>query len=258
VDVSGLVLRDGDAVRASGRVVAVDGATCFDPPLPVPAVLYAPGRQPPPRPSGLGVPVIGVDLARLDGRREQQGAVEGSATLGGTWQSERLVVAEQGPPTGSAFEGPAWRRPPCPEPAGGWPEGDVDENIEIPAVLGAAHQITSVALFRPSWRQVVLVVAAEQPQQVEAALRPRYGARLCVVPSRWTHRQVDDVAGRLSAEVSRWLIYIFGESTAEDGQPLLTVELTRVLPSMAAWARAIPAGLLSIRPWLTPKARPGR
>jgi len=77
VDVSGLVLRDGDAVRASGRVVAVDGATWFDPPLPVPAVAYTPGRQPPPRPSGLGVPAIGVDLARLDKRWEKQGAVEG-------------------------------------------------------------------------------------------------------------------------------------------------------------------------------------
>jgi hypothetical protein len=166
------------------------------------------------------------------------------------------VVAEQRPPTGSGFQGPAWRRPPCPEPAGGWPEGDVDENLDVPAELGAAHQITSVALFRPSRRQAVLVVAAEQPQQAEAALRPRYGARLCVVPSRWTRRQIDDVAGRLRAEMSRWLIYIFGESTAEDGQAVVTVELTRVLPDLVAWARAIPAGLMSIHPWLTPQARP--
>jgi len=158
----------------------------------------------------------------------------------------------------SGYEGTAWRRPPCPEPAGGWPEGDVDENLDVPAELGATHGITSIALFRPSRRQVVLVVAAEQPQQVEAALRPRYGARLCVVPSCWTRRQIDDVAGRLRAEMGRWMIYIFGESTAEDGQPLLTVELTRVLPALAAWARAIPAGLLSIRPWLTPHAGPGR
>jgi hypothetical protein len=258
VDVSGLVLRDGDTVRASGRVVAVDGATWFDPPLPVPAILYAPGRQPPPRPTGLGVPAVGVDLARLDRRREKQGAVEGWATLAGIWQQERLLVSEQGPPTASVFEGPAWRRPPCPEPAGGWPEGDVDENLEVPAELDAAHGITSVALFRPSRRQVVLVVAAEQPQQVEAELRPRYGARLCVVPSRWTRRQIDDVARRLRAEMGRFMIYICGESTAEDGQAAVTVELTRVLPALAALARTIPAGLLSIRPWLPPQARPKR
>lgn len=258
MDVSGLVLHDGDTVRASGRVVADDGGTWFEPPLPVPAILYAPGRQPPPRPRGLGVPAIGVDLARLDRRWEKQGAVEGYATLAGTWQQERLLVAEQGPPIGSVSEGPGWRRPPCPEPAGGWPQGDVDENVDVPPDLLAAHQITSVALFRPSRRQVVLVLAAEEPQQVEAALRPRYGGRLCVVPSRWTRRQIDDVIGRLRAERREWMIYILGESTAEDGQALITVELTRVLPALASWARALPEGFMSLRPWLTPEARSGR
>jgi hypothetical protein len=94
-----LVLRDGDTVRASGRVVADDGGTWFEPPLPVPAFLYAPGRQPPPRLS-LGVPAIGVDLGRLDRRWEKQGAVEGYATLAGTWRQERLWVGEQGRPIG--------------------------------------------------------------------------------------------------------------------------------------------------------------
>ena len=258
VDLAGGVLRDGDTVRASGRVVAADGVTWFEPPLPVPLVAYAPGREPPPRPAGLGVPAIGVDLARLDRRREKQGAVEGWATLTGTWRQDRLRVAGQGPPTRPVDEGPYLRRPPCPEPAGGWPEGGVDENLDIPADLLAASDVTSVALFRPGRRQTVLVVAAEQPQQVEAALRPRYGPRLCVVPSRWTGRQIDDVLRRLRAGMASWMIYSCGQSTAEDGQAVLTAELTRVLPALASWVRAVPDGLLSIRPWLTPQPRPGR
>jgi hypothetical protein len=119
MDVSGLVLPDGDAVRPSGRVVATDGGAWFDPPLPVSAILYAPGAQPAPGPSGLGVPAIGVDLARLDRHWEKQGAVEGYATPAGKWHQERRLVAEQGPPTASPSKSPAWRRPPCPEPAGG-------------------------------------------------------------------------------------------------------------------------------------------
>jgi hypothetical protein len=71
-----------------------------------------------------------------------------------------------------------------------------------------------------------------KPQQVEAALRPRYGARLCMVRSHWTRRQIDGVIGRLRAAWHDRMIYRCGESTAEDGQAAVTVELTRVLPAV--------------------------
>ncbi len=253
-----MVLREGDSVRASGRVVAIGGIAWFEPSLPVPLVFYPPGHEPPPRPSGLGVQAIGVDLVKLDDRRERQGAVEGWATLTGDWRQDRLVVGEQGPQSPAQYENPSWTRPPCPAPTGGWPEGVVDENFHLPPELYTSHVITSITTFRPSRTQTVLVVAAEEPQQVRATLRPRYGARLCVVPSRWTRRQIDDVTRRVRAEMLRWMIYSCGQSTTEDGQALVTVDLSRVLPAFAEWASTISEGLLSLNPWLTPRPTPRR
>ena len=90
------------------------------------------------------------------------------------------------------------------------------------------------------------MLAAEDPQYVQAALQSRYGARLCVVPSRWTHRQLDDVAGRLRAEMGRWMIYTCGHSTTEDGQALLTADLSRVLPAFAELNTAVWRSALDI------------
>lgn len=282
MDISGLVVRDGDHVRASGRVVAVAGSTWFEPPLPVPAIRYAPGHEPAPRPSGFGVQAIGVDLADLADRREQQGAIEGWATLTGTWQQDRLVVGGQDPPNPARRAWVRWKQPPCPPPAGGWPEGDLDENLDLapelepaasrirasmtgdaddsldppPQALAPYDAITSIAIFRPSRRRAVLVVAAGDPQRVEAALRPHYGARLCVVPSRWTHAQIDDVTRRLPAQTRPWMIYEWGRSVGEGGQALVVAYCVRVLPAFAGWASAVPPGLLSVTPWLAPQPRP--
>lgn len=255
MDISELVLRDGDLVRANGRVVVDGDDVWFEPPLPMTLVHYS-SDPPPPRPSGLGVRTVGVDLDALD---------EGWASLSGAWQNDRLVVRGQGDigpdsrrDLGPGFrrEEPRWDRPPCPPPPGGWPYGEPDENIDVPPDLVSAYPITSLALFRPSPRQCVLVVAAEEPEQVDAHLRPRYGDRLCVVRSRWTRRQVDDLLHRLREGMSQWMVYECGETVAEDGQPLVTANVSRVLPAFASFVRAVPDGLLSLSSWLAPRSAP--
>ncbi len=252
MDLSGLVLHDGDRVRGRGRVVATDEGTWFEPPLSVPLGGYRPGfERPVCPPSHLAVPVEGVDLDRLELRRETDGAVEGHAVLTGLWRGERLHVAGQellGSPEAEAWR--RWRRPPCPEPEGGWPEGDDRENLRVPNDLRASLPIVSICLFRPSSRQVVLVVAAEQPEEVEAALRPHIGVRLCVVASRWTRRQIDDLAADLPDGMRDWLVYQCGESTTADGQAVVFAKVARVLPAFAGWATPLPDGLLRIEPWL--------
>lgn len=92
MDVRSLMLREGCPVGATGRVIAVDGQVWFEPPLPERLVLYAPWYEPAPRWSGLGVPVRGVDLDRLDRRRLKDGALEGWAQLVGHWTGGELVV----------------------------------------------------------------------------------------------------------------------------------------------------------------------
>jgi hypothetical protein len=247
VDVSGLVLSEGDLVRASGQVVVDGDAVWFEPPLPTPLVHYVSG-PPPPRPSGLGVRAAGVDLGAL---------ADGWASLSGSWQDDRLVVSAQAPPDFGHEDAPRWDRPPCPPPAGGWPEGEVDENIDLPPDLVSAYPITAVAQFRPSRRQTVLVVATDEPEQVDAVLRPRYGDRLCVVRSRWARSQVDEVLLRLRESMPEWMIYELGETVAEDGQPQVAAKVSRVVPGLAGWVRTVPDGLLSLSPWLAPLPRPG-
>lgn len=254
MDIAELVLRDGDLVRATGRVVVDGDEVWFEPPLPM--LLVYSSDPPAWRPSGLGVRTVGVDLEALD---------EGWASLSGVWQDDRLVVREQSSPDlrsdpGSDFgreKVPRWDRPPCPPPPGGWPYGELDENIDVPPELLSAYPITSLALFRPSPRQCVLVVAAEEPERVDAHLRPRYGDRLCVVRSRWTRRQIEDLLHQLREGMSRWMIYECGETVTEEGQPLVTADVSRVLPAFASFVRAVPDGLLSLNPWLAPRTARG-
>jgi hypothetical protein len=40
----------------------------------------------------------------------------------------------------------------------------------------------------------------------------------------------------------------------ETGQPQVTAYLTRILPEIAAWAAALPSGILALEPWLTREA----
>jgi hypothetical protein len=204
-------------------------------------------------PSRFGVEVVGLDLTLLDRRREMPDAIEGWATLTGTWTHDRLFATQQQPHSSlSAQHMPKHDRPPCPMPPGGWPESFLDENIDVLQDDLDPFAITAVALFRPSRRHVVLVLAAEDSTAVDAALRPKYGARLCVVPSRWSGRQIDDVLRRLRAEVDAWQLYSFGPATAHDGQPFVSAQVTRVGPELVAWAQSIPDGLLTVDPWLAP------
>jgi hypothetical protein len=119
VELSGLVLRDGVVARASGRVLAIDGTVWFERPLP----RFATGRFPqPPHPSRYAVRASGVDLDRLDRRTSYEGGVvEGWATLAGTWRQRELHVTAQTAAPGSRTWTNPWTRPPCPEPATGWP-----------------------------------------------------------------------------------------------------------------------------------------
>ncbi|KAB2344292.1 hypothetical protein [Actinomadura rudentiformis] len=252
MDIQGLILRPGDRVRASGRVVSVGKsvAAWFEPPGFVAMPAFRPGHEPVLAPGHTGVRVTGVDLGRLERRRAKDGLVEGHATLTGTWRDTYLQADRQGPATQHARQSRRWRRPPCPPPAGGWPRGD-GPLCGLPPDQWHALGITSMAIFRPAPGQALVVVAAEHPQQVRQALVPKYGVRLCVVRSRWTHQQIETVTQQLSTSMRPWLIYQCGLAGAQDdGQPLLCADVVQVLPAFANWATTIPDGLLRITPWL--------
>jgi hypothetical protein len=253
MDFASLVIREGDRVAASGRLVHDESGDWFEPQMPVSMPGGEPRRV---RAAWRGaVRIVGADFDELSDRFERDGAVEGNATLTGIWSASRLRVERQALPERRHPEEPRWQAPPCPAPDGGWPHltwghGDMNLDYELGdlAQTGAA---VAHALFRPSEDQAVLVVAAADVDAVEAQLRPQLGPLLCLVPSKWTRAQLETVRAHLHAHHEEWNLYTWGYGPAtDDGQARITACLTRMLPEVAAWAATLPSGILDLVPWL--------
>jgi hypothetical protein len=257
MDVEGLVVRDGDRVAASGRLVRNRDGDWFEPALPfrlpfaIERRVAAPWRG--------AVRIARASFDGLTNRFELDGAVEGYATVTGTWSDDQFRAIRQTTPENSPHRYPRWETPPCPPPAGGWPrldwgrgswgrgEYNLDYDLGDLADTGAAVAVTT---FRPSEDQAVLVVAAADRDAVEARLRPQLGDLLCVVTSRWTKAELDAVRAHLHAQWEQWNLYQLGPSNGEDGQTCMGAQLTRVLQEIADWGGSLPRGILALEPWL--------
>ena len=253
MDVDGLVVREGDRVAATGRLVRNDLGDWFEPALPI----AAPGgleRQVRPVWKG-AVRVAGADFDAAAGRFEKDGLAEGWATVTGTWSGEQLRVERQDTPVPAPAAHARWVMPPCPPPPDGWPATERRGDIELSYDLGDLADTgaaTAITLFHPGRNQAVLVVAAADLAAVEARLRPQLGTSLCVVPSRWTKDQLDGVRDHLDQRSQQWNLLQLGPQHAEDGQPHIAARLVRVLPEIASWAAALPSGIVALEPWLAP------
>lgn len=120
--------------------------------------------------------------------------------------------------------------------------------------LGALEDAEAimVSIFRPDPERSVLVVAATDIPAVEAQLRPQLGDRLCVVASRWTRRQLDHMHEYLWARSESWGVYETGFSCDEQAQAVMITKLVRVTDEIASWADNQAAGLITLKPCLTP------
>lgn len=248
-----LVLRDGDRVTATGLLVRNDQGDWLQPHLPMALAGRAERR--------VGsvwrgaVRITGADFATLANRFEQHGAVEGSATVSGVWTGGQLRVNQQTPPSRPARVHP-WVIPPCPPPPGGWPPATPWGDMPLKYDLGDLQRTgaaVAVTLFRPGEGGPVLVVAASDEAAVEARLRPQLGVLLCVVPSRWTKAQLDEIRDYLCERHEQWQLFEWGTHHTGDGQARMTARLARVLPEIAAWADSLPDGIVALDPWLAPQ-----
>lgn len=280
------VVRDGTRVVGTGRVVrAADGTVqlCAGPEARA-LVGYPPGKEPPPAPCprSIAVDLRGAyDLDLLRDRFEKAGAVEGWATLTGTltgtYRQRTLVVERQEPPP-APDRGAGWytrSEPPCDPPPGGWPrdprllvpvgdpdEGDVNLTAEQPVLdrYRAAHpsRFVDVSLQRPFPDSAVLgVITPDEPARraVEAALRPTYGERLCVVVSRYTREQVAEADRALRPympEADALGIANASVRVADGLQREMHAEVVAVTPELQAIADRFPPGLVRLEPTLVP------
>jgi hypothetical protein len=271
------VVRDGTRVTATGMVVAVpDRPVRFCAPVARTSVGYAPGQEPAPEYCELGVDAEGVDLTALEHRREKDGAVEGYASLTGTYRGGTLVVEQQARPAPPSSGDEDHDAPPCEAPEGGWPrdpsilrgpgyepEGDANMMAEQPAMdrYSAEHpgDVVTIALLRPFPDSVLMGVSAVDDAaaaRAEEALRPMYGERLCVVVSRFTRAQVTaaqqaiPVGGEEGVRLG--VMGGAGEGVSDDLQVEVGYDVVMVTEELQRRAEQHPPGLLVLRPWLVP------
>lgn len=279
------VIRDGDRVTATGMVVQVPGAP---PRLCAPRISadigYPPGQEPAPRLCESGVDLEGVDRDQLVDPREKDGAIEGRATITGTYRraatgtaSGTVVVTSQERPLAAGQEPqPPFRAstPPCPAPEGGWPrdpsilrgpgyqpEGDANMDRERPALEAyrKAHplQFVEIAYLRPFPDSVLLgVIALDEAARdaIEEGLRPAYGVRLCVVVSRYTRAQItaaqQDVTPQNDELQAEGLYAGGGNGVTDDLQVVVRASAVLVTEKVQTAVERHPAGLVELEPWL--------
>jgi hypothetical protein len=203
--------------------------------------------------SARSVRLIGADFDAVPTEFGPENAVPGHATITGIWLGEAIEVQSQSPAGPPPRALPNWTTPPCPPPAGGWPRGTRDENLVFDlGDLPTSGAAVTAGTFRPSPEQAVLVVAASDIDAVKTVLQPQLPERLCVVPSRWTRAQLDEVRARFHDHWDDWALDSCGEPADEHGQPFIEVHLVRVTAELADWADTLPDGLLKLVPLLTP------
>jgi hypothetical protein len=261
-DTSRLVLHDGDTVTASGDVLSLPGKPVrfCDPNVAVATVATGPNAS---FACGPSIVVSGVDLTKLSRRRELRGQVSGEATLTGVYRNQTITVTQQRPYVRRSSPDLSPDHPPCSAPPGGWPRGSRDENLPFGAVsrYKRAHPgaIVMDAMLRASAYQVlVYVLTSGEPAPVRDALAPKYGKRLCVVRSQYTHDQIR-AAYRLVTSAMHGGAALTSPTIAggpglnpSDEQPMLDAEVPLLSQSFADAIDAQPAGLVQVNVWLAP------
>lgn len=252
MDVRRLVFDYGDRISGWGRLVPDADGEWFD----LARVMTLESRPGPKPRSSRSVRVIGADFEDVPTAFGANHAVPGMVTLTGVWLGDAIEVQSQSPAGPSAAHPPEWITPPCPPPAGGWRyrrNGVHDQNLnfDIGDLVRTGAAVT-VVTFRPEPDQAVLVVAASAPDIVESVLRPQLPDRLCVIASRFSRAQLDEVKNTFTDHVDDWALDFVGESADEQAQARIEVQLLRVTPDLADWAATMPDGLLVLKPSLTP------
>ncbi|MFI5697158.1 hypothetical protein ACIA58_35205 [Kribbella sp. NPDC051586] len=223
-----LLVRPGDKVQVSGRIIAVPGKTpVFCAPLAVAAIGYPPGKEPTPSCSDeFAVELNGLDLGQITGMTTIKGVRTGSATVSGLWRDGAIDVQQQSAPITPAPTG--LPKLPCAAPAGGWPSKPV--NLTSPAVkafLAAnAGQVYGPTTYYPNGTSrnapvvMMLGVAHGDAAAIRAAFEKVYSGNLCVSPVLMSNADSERVGAELDKIVPKrdLGVYQFGGAGMSGGR----------------------------------------
>lgn len=239
----------GQVVGASGLVVAEEGTARFCGGM---AIAADWSGAAPSCPGGLRL--RGVDLSRLSQPAHRDGATWGSAYLAGTFRDGTLTVIRQGPPQAAPNSAPAWRKPPCPAPAGGWPVlGPESNNPTVPHLAG----VLTVTIFRPRTGIAVVTIASSNPALTRRSAG-RSASNLCIDRSRYSAKELASTRTRLikilSGLPSARNDYItgVGSTSSPSGQPAVAVEALVDTPALNTLVHSAPHGIIALDLWLRP------
>lgn len=242
-----LVFEAGDRVRAVGRFVAGADDDWLDL-----ARVHNTIRRPPGWKSDRSIRLIRTEAEAVltDWTPNRSPAY---VSVVGTWRDESIEVEELWPDIPAPESFAKKTDPPCPPPPGGWRRDALAWNLDFDtADLESSGAIVHQVIFHPSADQEVLVVAAADVDTVARLLSPHFPDQLCVVPSRFSRAQLDELRDVLRTRRREWRLETFGTGSDEQAQPFITAQLFRVTADIADWADTLPEGLLRLCPALSP------
>ncbi|WP_203820548.1 hypothetical protein [Paractinoplanes ferrugineus] len=238
VEPSGLIVREGDLVEASGPVEA-GSRMCS--PAPNPLLINTPCQW--------GIQVPGVEPTH-------------GATVRGRWHpgwlSDIQRMAYSPPSTGRLKDPDVLDTPPCPAPAHGWRDGEdwFDEPVRAYLHAHAEQFAEPFATHVGNARILVVEVVSGDVDQARAALKAIYNHNLCVVAVPGGHsiaaeNRLQATTGKaieaLTDGTDRSDIYL---TTSENGKiRVLMLQLTEPLYDKLA---AIGFDRLILDPWIRP------
>ena len=255
------LVKPGDKVRVSGRIVAVPGKLpVFCLPLPETLIGYLPGKEPAPNcPDDAAVKLKGLKLDQIGGLTTTKGVSVGHATVTGIWRDGAIDVQAQSPTVEP--EPSDLPKLPCAAPAGGWPSKPSNiASAAVKAFLAAnAAQAYGPVAYYPNGTSrnapVVMMVGVAHGDVAafRAAFEKVYRGNLCVTPVLMSNADSDRVRTELETILSKQHlgVYMSGGADGMTGGPA-PIHLLVYTEQVKAALAPVGLDLLDIEPQVRP------
>ena len=223
-----LLVRDGDQVTATGRVIVTPGREpVFCAALPMTDVGFTGGKEPAPTcEPQYAVTLKNLDPAKLADAKTIEGVRIGYAVLTGTWTARTIDVRDQTVPTHSTT---APQIPPdqvpCPAPAGGWKTApnNYDKDAVSRFLDTRQDQATDPRVQYPNGRRsgapevYTIGVAHGDLAAFRSAFEKVYGGNLCVHQVKLSEAELMQLRTAVGNLIPKGVgVYMGGGSFEED------------------------------------------
>ncbi|MGY4771977.1 hypothetical protein ACXC9Q_34165 [Kribbella sp. CWNU-51] len=225
-----LLVRDGDQVTATGRVIVTPGQEpVFCAALPMTDIGFTNGKEPAPTcEAQYAVTLKNLDPAGLADAKTIEGVRTGYAVLTGTWTARTIDVRDQTVPqtrsTAAVLEFPP-DNVPCPPPAGGWKTAPNEiDKVAVSRFLDTRRdQATDPRLQYPNGRgpgapEVYTIgVAHGDLAAFRSAFEKVYAGNLCVHQVKFSEAELMQRGTAVGNLIPKGLgVYLSGGSSEED------------------------------------------